>query len=381
MSSQQTTFPGFIDCHVHFREPGLTHKATIESESRAAKVGGVTCVCEMPNTVPPTVTVDAFRDKVERARSAPIDVRFFFGATQDSHLEELRRLLTDDALVDLRARCCGLKLYLDHSTGNQKAEGAVIESAFKLCAEHSLPIVAHCEDPATNAASSSHGDATDPASHSLRRPPEAEAKAIEYAIGLARMHGALLHIAHLSTEDGLALVRRAKDERIAVTCEVSPHHLFLTIADYAWLHMRGKMNPPLRSLDDARALWAGIADGTVDCVSTDHAPHLLSEKEGKDLSTSASGVPGVATMIPLLLTVAAGGWPHPSEPALGTLTHDDIVRLCFTNPNHIFRLGKDRDAERITVHLGESWIIRAADIPSICGWTPYEGWNVTGKIL
>jgi dihydroorotase len=378
--------PGLIDCHVHFREPGLTHKADMQSESKAALAGGITTVCEMPNTIPPTVTIAALADKVRRAAQiTAVDLRFYFGATKAAHIEALRELWVSNAeeTQHLKARCSGVKLYLDHSTGNQKIEESLLGDVFALAAKHHIPLIAHCEDPATNDAAAQSITRTDIAAHSLRRPPESEAASIRKAINLAREYSAALHIAHLSTGDGIELVRKAKDENLRITCEVAPHHLFLSTADYAHLGTLGKMNPPLREIEHQRELWAGILDGTVDCIATDHAPHTLEEKQNPEPLKAPSGVAGVETMLPLLLSVAAKHWPHPSErpSKFPTLTHDDIVRFCFQNPNRIFNLGKSTDDATVEIDPDALWVIRAADLHSKCGWTPFEGWEVKGKVL
>lgn len=357
-------FPGLIDCHVHFREPGLTQKETMATGAAAAVAGGVTTVCEMPNTNPPTVSITALDEKIKIAkRISNCDLRFFFGATDISHLEILRILWTNPDFVGLRDRCCGLKLYLDHSTGDQKAPKGVIDEAFKLCAELKIIVVCHCEDPEMNRA--------DPT-----RPPESEEKSIKEALALAKKYGTHLHVAHLSTKNGLDLIRAAKKSGITVTCEVAPHHLFLTVDDYASLGTLAKMNPPLRTREHQEALWAGIADGTVDCISTDHAPHTLDEKNCDDPLKAPSGVPGVETMIPLLLTAV-----HEKK-----LSYTDVHRLCFTNPNRIFGLEKQGivaglPADLVLVDPTAEWTIHAKDLHSKCGWTPYEGWRVYGKIV
>jgi dihydroorotase len=375
--------PGLIDCHVHFREPGYEHKADMESESLAAYEGGVRTVCEMPNTNPPTTSVEAFRDKVRRAsRIENVDIRFFFGITEISHLEGLRTVWDD---VVLRSKCSGVKLYFDHSTGNQGANADVIEEAFKVCAELDVPVVAHCEDAGMNAEAkrivNEDIGGSSVALHSLHRPPESEALAIEHAIKLARQFGTQLHVAHLSTLQGIDLVKGAKTEKLKVTCEVAPHHLFLSTEDYATLGALGKMNPPLREEAHCKALWQGITDKTVDCISTDHAPHTLEEKQNPDPLAAPSGVPGTETMLPLLLTVALGGWPHPHQKRLiENFTIEDIIRLCFTNPNRIFRLGADK-SPRLEIDPEAKRTIHAAELHSKCGWTPYEGWQVLGKVI
>lgn len=380
-------FPLLIDCHVHFREPGLTHKGTMASESAAARAGGIGTVCDMPNTIPPTVTLEALSEKIHLARNMPIDIRFFFGVTEHKHLIALRNLWVrkDAAINILREKCIGAKLYLDHSTGNQKAEGSVVEEAFALCGELGIPLVAHCEDAEMNESFRFQvpGVSSDVALHSKMRPPESEVYAIEHAITLARRYETNFHVAHLSTAGGIDLVREAKKEGLPVTCEVAPHHLFLTEDDYKTLGTLGKMNPPLRSREHRDALWTGIADGTVDCIATDHAPHTLEEKHSGDPLNAPSGVPGVETMLPLLLSVASGHWPHPTasfEMRALSFEYDDILRLCFTNPNKIFALGKSEEGVT-TINPKKEWTIQAKNLQSKCGWTPYEGWKVRGKIL
>lgn len=382
--------PGLIDCHVHFREPGMEHKGTMKTESAAALAGGVTTACDMPNTDPPTVTVAALADKIRRADEiGGIDLRFFFGITQDIHLATFRELMasTAEEMERLRSRLAGVKVYMDHSTGNQKIEDELLGEVFAACAEHDVTLVCHCEDAAINHAAAAQNTRDYIAVHSLIRPAQSEMVAIERAIGLARTHGTRLHVAHLSTEGGLELVRSAKAEGLSVTCEVTPHHLFLTTEDYERLDTLAKMNPPLRSYKHRTALWQGIADGTVDCISTDHAPHTLDEKKTGPSLQAPSGVPGVETMLPLLLSVAGGRWPHPAEQHVTcpAFTYKDIVRLCVANPSAIFRLGKneiveDARVEIVVVNPAAEWTITAADLHYKCGWTPFEGWTVKGKV-
>lgn len=382
--------PGFIDCHVHFREPGLEAKETLKTGAEAAIAGGVTTVCEMPNTIPPTVTAAALADKIRRAADIKgCDMRFFFGITEDIHLATLLELLdaSDAESIRLRSRIAGVKIYLDHSTGNQKIADQLLDDVFAACAAHELVLVAHCEDPATNAQAAAQNTRTTIAAHSLVRPAQSEVVAIERALALAQDHDTKLHIAHLSTEGGIAAVKEAKVEGIRVTCEVAPHHLFLTTDDYERLGTFGKMNPPLRSQKHRFALWQGIIDGVVDCISTDHAPHTLEEKQSGEPLKAPSGVPGVETMIPLLLSVVAKKWPNPAEQnaPCPQLTLQDIVRLCFENPNSIFKLGKQsiakgNTADIVVIDPVAEWTIDAKKLHSKCGWSPFDGWTVTGKV-
>ncbi len=382
----QLLFPGFIDAHVHFREPGMEQKGTMESESQSAVAGGVTVVCDMPNTNPPTTSVSALKEKVRITESvSTCDIRLFFGITQSEHLQELKRLWSEEPLTSLRVRCCGVKLYLDHSTGGQKVETDIAKEVFRTCAELKLPLVVHCEDPVLNARAAKLNARDDVAAHSVIRAPESEQRAITTAIELAKETGAHLHVAHLSTKRGLELIAQAKKDGLSITCEVAPHHLFLSVEDYEKLGTFAKMNPPLRTPDHCEALWSGIESGVIDCVASDHAPHTFEEKNGIPALTAPSGVPGVETMIPLLLTVAAGGWPHPHQRNfMPKLLYTDIRRLCFDNPNHIFALGQrmieqGAPANLVLVHPEEEWEIQGSSLHSKCGWTPYEGWKVTGK--
>ncbi|PIR54391.1 hypothetical protein COU75_01110 [Candidatus Peregrinibacteria bacterium CG10_big_fil_rev_8_21_14_0_10_42_8] len=375
------TLPGLIDCHVHFREPGFEYKSTMASEAISAKEGGIACVCEMPNTNPPCTTVDAFVDKVKRAAGiSDCDIRFFFGVTEAEHLEELKDLWVNHP--ELKARCSGVKLYLDHSTGNQKVDGGIVEEIFITCKELGIPLIAHCESPEINESAETflRGKAedsvidSDVSLHSLMRPAASEAESIAYAINLVQKHGTPFHVAHLSTAQGIGLVKTAKEDGLPVTCEVSPHHLFLSIEDYKTLGTLGKMNPPLRSKQDQQALWKGIEDGIVDCIATDHAPHTLKEKSAEPPMSAPSGVPGVETMLPLLLTAASGKWEDKK------ITIDQIQKLCFENPNRIFNLGRSAE-ETIDVDIDATWTIHASKLHSQCDWTPFEGWEVVGKVM
>ncbi|KAK7198799.1 dihydroorotase [Novymonas esmeraldas] len=388
--------PALIDCHVHFREPGLEHKADIASESTAAYYGGISAACDMPNTNPPTQSIAALADKVARAAAtahAGCQLFFFFGATAEAHLRELEELWTNPAHAALKAHCCGLKLYLDNSTGNMKSSQAVTEMGFEVCGRLRILLVAHCEQSQVNDAAAAQHPYDCPASHSLRRPEESEAASVEEAIALARRHRTPLHLAHVSTAQSLDSVRatRAADPTLHLTCEVTPHHLFLTTGDYSCCGARVKVNPPVRPPRHHEALWAGVLDGTVDCVGTDHAPHTMAEKDDCDPAAQPpSGMPAVEVVVPLLLTVVGGVWPHPTAPkptALveaeqrgRTLTLDDIVRLLHTNPNRIFALRQPETPQR-TFDLTCEWVVRGEELHSKCQWTPYEGWRLRGRAV
>lgn len=379
-------FPGLIDCHVHFREPGYEEAEDMESGAESARSGGVTCACDMPNTNPPTSTKAALEEKKRLAkRLQNFDLRFFFNVSKTEDLRELEKIDPKDI--------AGVKLYLDHSTGNLGADAQAISGAFQLCGERNIPVVVHAEDAAVNEEAKRKNTRSDIAAHSLMRPPESEMEAVDESIALAKKHGTALHIAHVSTRFALNLIRDAKADRLPVTCEVAPHHLFLTVDDYEHLRTLGKMNPPLRTRDHVEALWEGIGDRTVDVISTDHAPHTMKSKNAANPLDAPSGVPGVETMLPLLLSCMEGG-PEDSQgeirPIGGAPETDiqpqDILRLCFTMPNRIFHLGKagiavGKPADLILVNHSQSWKIYGKDLKSKCGWTPYEGWEVMGKVV
>ena len=380
--------PGLIDCHVHFREPGFPDKATMQSEAASAQAGGVTTVCEMPNTDPPTVTIAALADKVRRANEITnCDIRFFFGVTQAEHLITCKQLWggTSEELMRLRRHCCGIKIYLDHSTGNQKASGEIVEDVFQACGEFNIPLVAHCEDAESNQKAMEANSITTIAAHSTMRPPESEERAIDFALQLAKKHNTPFHVAHLSTKQGLERISQAKKDGVRVTCEVAPHHLFLSTEDYKTLGALGKMNPPLRTPEHKEALTDGLIHRIIDCVSTDHAPHTFIEKTTGAPLDAPSGVPGVETMLPLLLTAASGISPHPNGGVISGLTYSIILDACFTRPNEIFHLEKTGISEGsssrlVVIDPHEEWLLEAKNLHSHCKWTPYEGWKIQGKI-
>eukprot|EP00796_Vickermania_ingenoplastis_P007015 gene7015-4975_t len=376
--------PPLVDCHVHFREPGLTAKGDMQSEGTAALAGGIQVACDMPNTSPPTQSIAALQDKVNLAAAkCPIRMFFFFGATSAAHLDELEALWTKPEHTDLKRHCCGLKLYLDNSTGNLKSSAEVTRAAFALCGRLDIPLVAHCEHAGINEEAGKSVPYTGPETHSLRRPAKGEHASICEAIEMAREFRTPLHIAHLSTREGLDAVRTARreDPSLRLTCEVTPHHLFLTTVDYGCCGSRVKVNPPIREVQHAEHLWHGLLAGDVDCVGTDHAPHTLREKEQPRAAGEQppSGMPGIEVVVPMLLTVLiAGRWPHPSAPIPAALQQDPkklsmdlLVRVMHENPNRIFRLGlSDAPDPSIGFDVGLEWT---------CGWSPYHNWKLVGK--
>lgn len=420
--------PGLCDCHVHFREPGLEHKGTMASEGAAARKGGIVVACDMPNTVPPTNSFAALADKVDRAARVAhlVDMRFYFGVTTASHLADLEALWTVSDYASLKARCCGLKLYLEHSTGDMKADDSVVEDAFHLCGKLSIPLVCHCEHCGVNSDAlrqrgwTTVADAPDDVRlHSELRPVRSETQSIAESIERAARHGASLHIAHLSTAEGLRLVTDARGRGLRVTCEVSPHHLFMSTDDYQTHGTKVKVNVPLRALTDRDEMWEGLLDGRISCVATDHAPHLLTEKEGgpscgcpvKPLA-APSGIPGVDAVVPLLVSVALRQWPHPTsdpppavrrmwastsfdspwrasvgivapsaaDPAAGFMLNV-IADAMHYQPNALLRLNLKHSDASLTTAVRLDTACHAFGPTTIkCGWSPYDGWMVRGRV-
>lgn len=348
--------PGAIDAHVHFREPGLTHKASIASESRAALAGGVTSFIEMPNTKPPTVSLEAWEDKMERASaSSAINYAFMMGATADN-LAEIRR--ADPS------RMPAVKVFMGSSTGNMLLDD---DSALReVFSEQPFRIVVHAENQAViDRLSERYSSRRDIAAHSLIRPAEACIRATERAMELAARYGSSLHIAHVSTEAETRLFDPSDSPRgKQITAEVSPHHLVFSVDDYPRLGARIKMNPAVKTAFDRAALRAALAEGRLDIVATDHAPHLLSEKQG-DVFTAVSGAPMAQFFLPVMLDLF--------DPAT-------VIARMAKGPAELFgidRRGEIRPgfyADLVLVEKLETpHIIFDADVISTCGWTPLTG--------
>ena len=261
--------PGIIDTHVHFREPGMTEKADIESESRAAAAGGVTSYFEMPNTVPQTTTLEALEDKFQRAaHSSHVNYTFFFGATNDN--TSLFSQLDPH-------RVPGIKLFMGSSTGNMLVDRD--EALNKIFASAALPIMAHCEDTDIinhnmAVAKQGHGDDPDVSLHPFIRSEEACLASTAKAVALAKKHGARLHVAHLSTAEELDYITSP------ITAEACVGHLIFSLLDYQRLGTRIKVNPAIKSPVDQFMLREALNDGRITTIATDHAPHLLSQKQG-----------------------------------------------------------------------------------------------------
>lgn len=353
--------PGIIDTHVHFREPGLTHKATIASESRAALLGGVTSYLEMPNTKPATTSLAALEEKKAiAARDSAANYGFFLGASE-TNIDELRAL-------DPRA-VPGIKLFIGSSTGNMavnspEALDAIFEAA-------TVPVMVHAEDDeiiarrAAEARGRYVGDVP-VAEHSAIRSGEACLTAAQRAICLAKAHGKRLHIAHLTTAAEL----KAAESEPLVTTEVTPLHLTFDCGDYARLGSRIKVNPAVKTPADREELRRALADGRITTIGSDHAPHLLREKEGGAMK-AASGAPSVQFALPLLLThfpAALVAEKYSAAPA----------RLFDIEGRGELRPGAYADL--VLVEECAPYTLTDGDSASPCGWTPFAGQTLGWRV-
>ena len=360
-------FPGVIDTHVHFREPGLTQKADIESESRAAAWGGVTSYFDMPNTVPQTTTKEALCQKQRlAAEKSHVNYAFFFGATNDNaHLfAEL-----DPHQVP------GIKLFMGSSTGNMLVDS--YDSLIEIFQSARLPLVAHCEDTAIinenmRQAKLSHGDDPDVRLHQLIRSEEACYESSFLAVQMAKAFGTRLHVAHVSTAKELELFGEFSN----ITAEAVIAHLLFTNRDYDTLGTRIKCNPSVKSPLDRDALRQALASGLIETVATDHAPHLLSDKKG-GAAKAASGMPMIQFSLPVMLELADEG----------VVTLERLAQLMMHNPAHLFSL-RDRGyirpgykADLVVVNPHDPWTVTTDVIQSRCGWSPLEGHTFQWKVV
>lgn len=364
-------FPGLIDAHAHYREPGLTHKGSIATESRAALAGGITSFFDMPNTVPPTVApADIEAKKAIAAAHSAINYAFFPAATAET--ANILRDFTPGSIP-------GVKLFLGSTTGGLGApEGAALDAFFAACARFGLPIMVHAEDNAIIAANTAacvarYGsrEAVPTACHAQIRSREACVAATRRVVALARRHGARLHIAHVSTADEVELLEAGSPEAKLITAETTAMYLdpvFCTETAHA--DNRLKINPAIKYQNDRRALLEALSDGRIDTIGTDHAPHLLSEKGGGAL-TAASGAPSAQFALPVML---------------GYLSPELICRRMAEAPARIFGL-KRRGclkegyiADFSLVATGEPHTITDGDVLSPCGWTPFAGRKVGARV-
>lgn len=359
--------PGVIDDHVHFREPGMTDKADIASESRAAAAGGVTSYFDMPNTVPQTTTIEAWRDKMERgAKDSVVNYAFFIGATNDN-----AGILNS---IDCHA-VPGIKLFMGSSTGNMLVDRReALERVFRI---PGMPVMTHCEDTAViNAnmaeAKAKYGDDPDVVHHPEIRSEEACWRSTSLAVEMARKCGARLHVAHVSTARELQLFTPNDPQ---ITAEATSAHIFFSEEDYKIKGTKIKVNPAIKTKADREEIRRAMADGRISVVGTDHAPHLLAQKQG-GCAKAASGMPMVQFSLPAMLSLVDEG----------VLTLTRVVELMSHNPARIFEVAqrgyirKGYKADLVMVRPESRWTVTPDCILSKCGWSPMEGCTFNWRV-
>lgn len=370
---------GGIDAHVHFREPGLTHKADISTESRAAIAGGVTTVFDMPNTSPATVSAEALAGKIRLAEGRSLaKIGFHLGAS-NSNVEEVCRIVRegDDASGLKPGDIPGVKVFMGSSTGNMLVDdGSSLERLFAI---KEKPVLVHCEDEAIiranmAAATEKYGEDIPFGQHEFIRSRQACIRSSIKALELAMKHGTKLVLCHISTKEELNMVRAAKAINPSIIAETSCNYLWFSDEDYSRLGSKVKCNPSVKTPDDRQALREGLKSGLIDTIGSDHAPHLLSEKAAP-YAKAPSGLPSIQQSLPVLLTVAK---------------QDDIplsrIAAVFSeNAAKLYGLDRGRiaagmKADLVVFDYQTEFTVKAEDQYSKCGWTPYEGEKLFGRI-
>jgi len=320
--------PGLIDPHVHVREPGATHKEDWDTVTQAALAGGVTTLLAMPNTQPPIFDEATLNLALDAAKQkARCDYGQYMGAGPDNA----------EIAASLAPRAAGLKMYLDSTFGELRLDDMTLWTAHFQKFPQSAPMVMH-----------------------------AESRTMAAAILFSAIYDHPVHIAHVSLKEEILLIKAAREKGIQVTCEVCPHHLFLTLPPPSQRDGGGRseVRPRLATQEDVDGLWANL--DVIDCFATDHAPHTVAEKDGEN---PPPGFPGLETLLPLLLTASSDG----------RLSVDDIVQRLYINPRRIFNLPEQAETW-VEVEENEVYEIKAADSFTRCGWTPFEGWKVKGRV-
>ena len=357
--------PGFVDVHVHLREPGFSYKETIYSGTNAAAAGGYTGVCAMPNLkpVPDSVENLAVQRKLIR-KNARVRVYPYGAITCGEQGKEL---------ADLEGMARDVVGFSDDGKGVQSEE--MMRQAMLKAKALGKPIVAHSEDESLLTPGWAIHDGEFARQHGLiGNNPESEWRQVERDLQLVRETGCQYHVCHISTKETVALIRAAKAEGLPVTCETAPHYLVMCDMDL-WDEGRFKMNPPIRSAEDRDALIAGLLDGTIDCIATDHAPHSAEEK-GKGLAGSMNGIVGLETAFPILYTNLVESNIIPVE---------TLINAMCINPRKIFGLpGGSLDVDEIAdvtvIGLERPYVIHSEDFRSLGRATPFEGWGVSANI-
>ncbi len=359
--------PGAIDAHVHCREPGRTHKEDFRTAGMAAAAGGVTTIIDMPNSSPPTTTVSLLEEKRSLAAAKCIvNYGFHFGATADN-IAEIKKV----------KNIASVKVYMGSTTGNLLVSQ---EAQLKAVFGSGKRIAVHAENDAMIKKNEGRfrNEEGSTKLHLKIRSNMVAAKETERAISMARQFKARLHICHISTKEETEIIAAAKKSYSSLSCEVTPHHLFLTAESAKKLGNYAKVNPPLRAKEDVAALWQAIAAGTgiIDMIATDHAPHTKEEKE-QDYWSAPSGIPGLETMMPLLLDAVNKK----------RMSLQQLITMTATNPAAVFGIkGKGRlmpgfDADITLIDLKKQKTIKNSGLKTKCGWSAFDGWKVKGAVV
>ena len=359
-ASGKYIFPGLIDPQVHFRDPGLTHKEDLKTGSMAAAAGGITTFFEMPNTNPSTITLEKLEEKYKVASEKCItNFSFFFGATNDN-IEEIKKM----------DNTCGLKIFMGSSTGDLLVDDyEALDRIFSCCDKI---IAVHAEDEEILKEAEKKVSKDSFANHPDARPVEAALKATTKAVNLALKYKKRLHVLHLSTAEEVEFLRKHKSSGL-ITAETTPQHLLMHAPNiYNEIGSFAQMNPPIREKYHQKELWAGLKDGTIDCVATDHAPHTLEEK-ALPYGEAPSGMPGVQTSLTLML----------NEVANEKINLEDVVKWMAENPAKLYNikgkgfLKEGYDADITIVDMDCEKTILNENMYSKCGWTAFH--NTTTK--
>ncbi len=366
--------PGMIDPHVHVRDLNQSYKEDWSSASRASACGGVTTIIDMPNTIPPTINMDNLSLKKEKAKASFVNHGYHLGAVK-GNLSNL-----EHALTTVGKSIAGIKLFLTASSSNEYLtdEDSIID-VFRLGKQYSKPVLVHTElgDLIDKYKQKYSGDEyNSPVYHNKIRDRSCAIRGTELVLKLARKVGNELYIVHVSTSEELDLIRLYRKEHgVKVYCEVTPHHLLLNEAVLEKVGNHGKVNPPLRTIDDNKALWEGVIDGTVDTIGSDHAPHTLEEKD-KLYFDAPSGFPGLETSLPLLV----------NEYTKGRLAYDRLTKLIAEKTAKVFHI-KERGsliignhADITVIDTDKRYRVHSPTFHSKARYSPYHGMEVRGKV-
>lgn len=358
-----TLLPGLIDPHVHFRTPGLEYKEDWRTAAKASIYGGYTTVFDMPNVLPPTITEELLIEKkkiidVQLAEiNIPLRYQLFFGADKHHFAEILK----------VKHQIIGIKVFMGCSTGDLVIDDdESLDTIFRIAAEQNLLVAVHAEDEELMQRNKQQFTLPQPYSvHSQIRNEEVARRAVNKAIELVKTYGTRLYILHTSTAAELLLIKQAKQAGLPVYAETTPHHLFLNTTHYASLAGKAVMNPPLRSNEHQTALWEAIAEGIIDTIGSDHAPHTEEEKN-QPYGCCPSGVPGIETTLPLLLNAY-----HEN-----LVTLEKIIQLTSSNAKKIFGLADTADF--VLVDLNKRQVVENNKLQTKCGWSPFNGKELQG---